>query len=975
MTEAAEKLEKILSVDLNADDLADRSKIGGAHDEKGGAGGAGGATGSGANELTRQSPKNGDKSAFDNSNRTSSDNNLPSNQEKKILRTELIDDNHSNISDSDVGDFPDDLDDSSNDSVKSSHSHSFASRLTQKPNDVPMKSEIDGSGGGGPLKSDLKGGTELSYNFLDDLNTSDTTDSNSSEKPERSNTFNLMRDCAATSAPGLTKSISDAAARGDQHDESPSLAKTSPTSDTKLKSVSSCIGLSLDSAIGSKSVDDDNAMSSDLHTDNISDDEYDDIKPDNLTAARKSDNMSIRNNENFESIAQYISPAPMSLNTLISADYSNLSDNNDTNSNDNNRDSNDSKRTENSPSILKPASHDSSRITDKDIMEPGELLGKTLLDSQDSNLTCESLIGGDNGKAGGKSLFLTTDNNNKDKSENSTVDTVDLINIDSAKAKTDSFSLGVDAAGTKTDFSVLHGIKGNESGGGTTDGTKGTNSSGGKQETRNPGEKTAKTDDEIYELNFLDEHSMNDSNQSGILDIFNDPTKVKANTVLLPNTANIDMDSESLSQIMDSIKSQSPLDSEQKRSNTPGSGVAMAENARAGDDRFNSKSASSAAYISPAHCLDPSASSSTAAASASNDKLSLDDTKTSSIDAAATFGDGVRLKDNLATIELIKTRPCELTREIEIKIENPSEFLPDQITQGLGQDDIEVIPIPMAVDKKSSNSGGGSGSGSTSKSSGDSSKKSKTSEHGDASGTNKTSSSGGSSSRSSKSNKKSKHSKVESSSKKSSKSSSKSDKNKSSDFEHMKNSENTSTPGGSSSAANASAQSATSSSSKKTKEGSSNNLSRKRVLKSSKRPHRTFYSSAKRSMLNMETLASLMKTPNLSVRNHDIIAECSESAQSLYDFSTWEAWMNHPVKRFKPGERFTSRAIFKELQEMYAKQNVRLADFKNNPPNSVESKSVSDGLHTSDEDVDQDYYNDSGSVSIFIPFTNKCIPS
>lgn len=69
------------------------------------------------------------------------------------------------------------------------------------------------------------------------------------------------------------------------------------------------------------------------------------------------------------------------------------------------------------------------------------------------------------------------------------------------------------------------------------------------------------------------------------------------------------------------------------------------------------------------------------------------------------------------------------------------------------------------------------------------------------------------------------------------------------------------------------------------------------------------------------------------------------------------------MKRFKPGDRFASRAIFKELQELYSKQNVRLADFKNTLPNSVESKSASDGLHTSDEEVDQDYYNLSESVS------------
>lgn len=530
LTEAAEKLEKILSVDLNTEDLTDRSKIGGAHDDKGVSGGSNGI------EITRQSPKNSDKMesggrAFgmqqrgDNSNRTTDK--FASN-DKNILRSDLLDDNHSNISDSDVGDFPDDLDDSSNDSVKSSNSHGFVSRLTHKPNDVPMKSD---SGAHIDVKSDVKGGgaaTELPYetmSFLDDLNTSDTTDSNSSEKGLKcSNAFNLMRDCttttssstsAATAKPVLDSSR-DTTSRGDE--PSP-LVKTSPTSDAKLKSVSSCIGLSMDSAIGSKSVDDDNAMS-DLHTDNISDDEYDDIKPDNLTL-RKDENTSIRNNENFESIAQYISPAPISLNTLISADYSNSSDNNDTNSNDN-RDSNDSKRTENSPSILKPASHDSSRITDKDIMEPGELLGKTLLESQDSNLTCESLPGGDHVKSAGKSTFLT---DNKVKTENLIDDTVNLINIDSTK-KTDGFSMGAvgaaEAIASKTDFSSLHSIKGNECGD-IGENKKGNNSSGtggggnNKQETCNPNEKPPKTDDEIYELNFLDEHSMNDSNQSGIL--------------------------------------------------------------------------------------------------------------------------------------------------------------------------------------------------------------------------------------------------------------------------------------------------------------------------------------------------------------------------------------------------------------------------------------------------------------------------
>lgn len=386
---------------------------------------------------------------------------------------------------------------------------------------------------------------------------------------------------------------------------------------------------------------------------------------------------------------------------------------------------------------------------------------------------------------------------------------------------------------------------------------------------------------------------------------------------MLPTTstsiAGLDLDSESLSQIMDSIKSPSLSESERKRGNSPGNS-SNNEHVRTGTP-----------YISPAHGIEGATSS-----TSEKHSLGLEDSK--SIDTSGAFG----LKDSLSTIDLIKNRPTDMTREIEIKIENPTEFLPDQITQSSTHDEIDIMPTALSVEKKSSSS----------KTSSDSTKKSKNSD-GDSSA-NKSSSSN--SNRSSKSSKKSKHGKVETS-KKSSKSSSKTDKTKSSESENTKNSENPS------------ASTNPSSSSKKAKDSSS----RKRILKPTKRPHRTFYSNsmqiAKRNMLNLEALAALMKTPNLSVRNHDLIAECTENPQSLYDFSTWEAWMNHPVKRFKPGERFSSRAVFKELQELYSKQNVRLADFKNNPPNSVESKSVSDGLHTSDEDVDQDYYNDSGSVS------------
>lgn len=342
---------------------------------------------------------------------------------------------------------------------------------------------------------------------------------------------------------------------------------------------------------------------------------------------------------------------------------------------------------------------------------------------------------------------------------------------------------------------------------------------------------------------------------------------------MLPTTSTsisgLDLDSESFSQIMESMKSPNQSENERKRTTSPGNN-SNTENTR-GDDRF---SKSNTPYISPArehlnvsHCIDN-------ATSSASDKhsIGLDDSK--SIDSSTAFGDGVRLKDSLSTIDLLKNRPSDMTREIEIKIENPTEFLPEQITQSSTHEDIDVMSSALNIEKKPS----------TSKSSGEStSKKSKNSEN-DASTSKSTSSS---SSRSSKSSKKSKHTKVESS-KKSSKSSNKSDKSKSNDTDNTKNNENA---GGSSNP---------SSSSKRAKDGSSG---RKRNLKPTKRPHRTFYSNsmqvAKRS-INMETIASLMKRPNLNVRSHELITDGSETPQSLYDFSTWEAWMVSTFIELRP---------------------------------------------------------------------------
>lgn len=813
-------------------------------------------------------------------------------QNNPISNADLNNDNHSNISDSDVGDH---LDDSSNDSAKSASS--FMARLTGRKENPLSKDD----GIGADANADLKNKSNEYRNFLDDLATSDSSDSNGSEKDSKSR---------------FSKGL-DLSGVHEGH------SKTTPSPDSKLKS--------LDSAIGSKSVEDDNAMS-DLHTDNISDDEYD-IKPDSILG-RKNDNFSVnanvRNSETFESIANYISPAPST--AIISADYSNLSDNNDTNSNDNNRD--DSKRP--SPSGNRNENLDANDGNSRKDATDADLLAKKLLDAHDTKLSDPLTNTSESNKSGSinKSPFRT--DNKNDQKEIIDLPKVDVLLSAETVCKSDNFGLD-ESTTNKSEF----GSSDLKSDGSSLDG-KGADDG-------NQNESLHKTDDDLdFSLNFFDEHS-----QSGILEnLIPDSTKGKDDndmgTLLPPSSTGLSLavDSDSLSNIIDSMKS--PMTADIKRSslgsspnnpaNTPGN---------IGDDKL---SKNMPPYISPArehgHCME----SSTGTAGDKNDDSNIP----KSGDDSNSFDDiNLGGKDNLSTIDMNKRRPNEMTRELELKIENPTEFLPEQITSIKSEEMDAIASGASNSDKKTSSSSKSSGSGGSSENSKKSSESNKSKKDGDTS-TSKSSSS--SSKSSSKSSKKSKHSKVESSSasssKKSSKTSSKSDKNKSNDPENTKNNENTVDASGNQS------------SSRKSKE----HIAQKRTLKPSKRSHRTAYSNAntqmaKRCTYSSETLAALMKTPSLGIRHHDIIAECAESPQMLYDFTTWEAWMNHPVKRFKTGENFPSRAVFKELQELYSKQNVSFADLKNHPPNSVESKSISDGLHTSDEDADQDYYNDSGSVS------------
>uniref|UniRef100_A0A336LMU5 Mediator of RNA polymerase II transcription subunit 13 n=1 Tax=Culicoides sonorensis TaxID=179676 RepID=A0A336LMU5_CULSO len=59
------------------------------------------------------------------------------------------------------------------------------------------------------------------------------------------------------------------------------------------------------------------------------------------------------------------------------------------------------------------------------------------------------------------------------------------------------------------------------------------------------------------------------------------------------------------------------------------------------------------------------------------------------------------------------------------------------------------------------------------------------------------------------------------------------------------------------------------------------------------------------------TIFSLLKRPVLTSRDYESLGEdyAKNSRQLLYDYSSWEAWSNHPVKRFKPNDdKFSKRS-------------------------------------------------------------------
>lgn len=120
---------------------------------------------------------------------------------------------------------------------------------------------------------------------------------------------------------------------------------------------------------------------------------------------------------------------------------------------------------------------------------------------------------------------------------------------------------------------------------------------------------------------------------------------------------------------------------------------------------------------------------------------------------------------------------------------------------------------------------------------------------------------------------------------------------------------------------------------------------------------------------------SLANRPTLRSHNYESLTDedTGELAPCmLYDYSTLEAWMNHPVKRFKPNEvpkpvhqsavAQASLKVKPELQELYTKQNVVMANWTTAVSNNNnETKPLPGSTEATTTDTQSDYDDEDSS--------------
>lgn len=105
------------------------------------------------------------------------------------------------------------------------------------------------------------------------------------------------------------------------------------------------------------------------------------------------------------------------------------------------------------------------------------------------------------------------------------------------------------------------------------------------------------------------------------------------------------------------------------------------------------------------------------------------------------------------------------------------------------------------------------------------------------------------------------------------------------------------------------------------------------------------------------TMVSLLKRPVLSSRDYENVSDdYTNPRQLLYEYGMWDAWLNHPVKRFKPNEDKTvMEAKRSQKTDLYADEmkNVEtLPDQVLALPVNIMSENTQNNTETSQKNCD-----------------------
>lgn len=103
----------------------------------------------------------------------------------------------------------------------------------------------------------------------------------------------------------------------------------------------------------------------------------------------------------------------------------------------------------------------------------------------------------------------------------------------------------------------------------------------------------------------------------------------------------------------------------------------------------------------------------------------------------------------------------------------------------------------------------------------------------------------------------------------------------------------------------------------------------------------------------MKQILSLLKRPSLISRDYeDGLDDDTSSRHLLYDYSTMDAWMNHPIKRYRQNDENKTKK-FKQIHELYAAFENKT---QSRTTNDMDTDMI-DGDHQSRRNIKNEQYS------------------